>query len=108
MDVFKVIVEAVLSVSIAIAVPCSKAKHPKQPRTRPTRGGLGSRSLSKSLSEATSPKPAARSRPPAAEKPDVELKLLPAQLREIIEAEQMAKACRGYDSYDVQGDEAKK
>ncbi|KAK5979557.1 hypothetical protein GCK32_019716 [Trichostrongylus colubriformis] len=39
---------------------------------------------------------------------NVEMKLLPAQLREIVEAEQMAKASRGYESYDIQGDEAKK
>ncbi|XGW17376.1 hypothetical protein V3C99_002184, partial [Haemonchus contortus] len=35
-----------------------------------------------------------------------EVKVMPAQLRQIMEAEQMAKASKGYDSYDVELDDS--
>ncbi|XGW17375.1 hypothetical protein V3C99_002184 [Haemonchus contortus] len=90
MDVFKVIAQIVLSTSIAVIAPCAREK---KATTKPTRSAIV-------LKPSASSSAASRSSSAA------EVKVMPAQLRQIMEAEQMAKASKGYDSYDVELDDS--
>ncbi|WKY01967.1 hypothetical protein Q1695_015739 [Nippostrongylus brasiliensis] len=83
MDVLKITLQiGFLMVNICLAL-CGKKQARKKGNGPP------------SSSESSSGRPAG----------DADIKLMPAQLRQIMEAEQMAKSNQGYDSFDVDVDE---
>ncbi|XGW17374.1 hypothetical protein V3C99_002184 [Haemonchus contortus] len=103
MDVFKVIAQIVLSTSIAVIAPCAREK---KATTKPTRSAIVLKPSASSSAASRSSSSKRNAKKKAAKPAAAEVKVMPAQLRQIMEAEQMAKASKGYDSYDVELDDS--